>query len=293
MTKKRHLAVGVAVAMMLCGGTVLAWYRYQWRAIWEQTAFRRPYAVAAHDDDTLRVLMIGDSWAQMHQENGCDTMLSRMIHEQTGGPVKVASKGRGGAVSKAVYHLMYGETAAADSACCMEQMLKGGADYCIVIAGINDAVANLGPAFYVRHYDLILRTLQAWNMRPVVIEVPDVGIYDMYSRKDWKDLALDRLRAWMTGAAMYDVGLYRQALHNRLLQAGDSIVYVPHEQWDGERGRDRSRLYLSDQIHLNRQGYHALDSCIAVCIARDYLSDTDSLKKAMGGQSQQGAADNE
>ena len=280
---KRLLLLGLGIVLIACC-SMLLWYRYKWKTVWEETAYRVPYSVALHDDDTLRVLMIGDSWAEMHHGGGCDTMLATMLCQQLDIPVKVLSQGRGGALSRQVYNLMFKASSFGDSIYCMENMLKQGADYCVVIAGINDAAANLGPTFYVRHYNLILRTLFVWHMRPVVIEIPDVDIYDVYSRKDRKNLLLDCLRAWMTGAEPYDVRVYREALRERSLQMKDSIVYVACDQWNKAGFRDSRGMYLTDKVHLNHRGYQQLDSCIAVFIARDYLLKTNSLEQPVSRQ---------
>ena len=39
--------------------------------------------------------------------------------------------------------------------------------------------------------------------------------------------------------------------------------------WDDASPDIDKNLFMSDQIHLNRQGYERLDSCIAIAIARD------------------------
>jgi hypothetical protein len=49
----------------------------------------------------------------------------------------------------------------------------------------------------------------------------------------------------------------------------DKVIYVSMNDWDDVSPDIDKNLFMSDQIHLNRQGYERLDSCIAIAIARD------------------------
>jgi len=64
---------------------------------------------------------------------------------------------------------------------------------------------------------------------------------------------------------------YHQALHNMmekyLLQ--DSVLYIAAKQWNPEGCLDTT-MFLTDRLHLNLNGYHHLDSCIATEIINDF-----------------------
>ena len=265
--KRAYYTIAVVLAAM---AFCVIWYAYRWQDVLRPATYISPYEVA-EPADTLSVLFIGDSWAELHHRDGFDTVIHRMLEKELNEPLKVTAKGRGGATSKAIYRLMFQQTAGVDSAYCTEPLLRAGADYCVVIAGINDAARNLGPNNYCRNYELILRTLLDWHMKPVVIEVPDVDIYHLYSEKPFKDGLVDKVQAWLNNTKLYDVTDYRKQLKARLEQTGmmDSVVYVDRSQWNKDGFRDRRYLYLYDRIHLNVNGYQVLDSCIAACIARD------------------------
>lgn len=266
----------MALAVLLAVGGGCGWWLLEWR--WEDILSPARavggYEVARHDDDTLRVVMIGDSWAGMHSETLCDTLLQGWLARLTGASVRVESNGRGGAKSKEVYGLMFRATAPAEEqrlGRCTQQQLQRGADYCIVMAGINDAAACLGTRYYCENYRLIIDFLLAAGIRPVVVEMPRVDIAGLYGGKPLKDRAVDWLRSAMTDCRMYDVAPYGQRLLAMLDEQGlaDSVVLVRKEQWNADGVADQRGLYLPDGIHLNARGYGVLDSCLATAIADD------------------------
>ena len=57
-----------------------------------------------HHDDTLRVAIIGDSWAEYHTSLGCDTIFVKKAKLFTDKPVKCINRGKGGAMSKEIYY---------------------------------------------------------------------------------------------------------------------------------------------------------------------------------------------
>lgn len=59
------------------------------------------------DDDTLRVAVIGDSWAEFHMTLKCDTLFEQYGKRLTTKPIKCMNRGKGGAKSKEVYHYMF------------------------------------------------------------------------------------------------------------------------------------------------------------------------------------------
>jgi hypothetical protein len=76
----------------------------------------------------------------------------------------------------------------------------------------------------------------------------------------------------MVGCNLYDYNDYREALLKMLYDCRlmTRIVFVPMKDWNGGEVSINGKLFLEDQIHLNREGYELLDSCIAAAIANDY-----------------------
>lgn len=246
------------------------YYQYRWRNLWVFENERKPYPVTYHEDDTIRVAMIGDSWAEMHSSNRMDNVLKLKLSNLTGQPVKMSSKGKGGEKSRGIYQLLFDENNKYGT----KAIIASGLDYCIISAGINDASANLGPRLYCYHMQLILKYLLFNKIRPVLIEVPDVNIWNVHGRKPLKDLASDYLRSIMAHCKMYQMEEYRDSLYAMLINENlvDSVIYIHANEWNGSGTNINKHLFLDDQIHLNKKGYKLLDSCIANAIAADLKS---------------------
>ena len=246
------------------------YYQYRWQHLWVFENERKPYSVMCHEDDTIRVAMIGDSWAEMHSSNKMDSILQLKISNLTGQPVIMSSKGKGGEKSRGIYQLLFDDNNIYGT----KDLIASGLDYCILSAGINDAAANMGPRLYCYHMRLIIKYLLFNKIRPVLIEVPDVNIRKIYGHKPLKDLASDYLRSIIAHCKMYQMEEYRDSLHAMLLNENlmDSVIYIHSKEWNGNDTDINQQLFLNDQLHLNIKGYELLDSCIAKKISFDIMS---------------------
>lgn len=246
------LCVVAGVLLTLAGFRVYSYYRY---------SPEQPLTLEKCDKagDTLRVAILGDSWAAYHSD--ADSTL-QLLFVQQGMPVNVISKGNVGAKSKEIYQRMFNT-----SKCVLEQH----PDYCVLSAGINDAVAKMSPKFYTYHYLLIIRLLLDADIKPVVLDMPDVNYQAISHREHWLKRTRHRLSALMNGTDMYSFNSYRKALLDALTETGlmDSVVYIPAQTWNGEGYRDTRHLYKADETHLSQNGYHVLDSCICSEILKD------------------------
>ena len=129
-------------------------YYNRWKSMWQLEVEHPAYSIAHPVDDTLRIAIIGDSWAVIHSETMMDTLLASQLNHLTGHPVIVRSKGKGGENSRGIYKLMFKSERLGT-----RPIIASGLDYCVVIAGINDAAGNLGTREYCHHMKLILKFL--------------------------------------------------------------------------------------------------------------------------------------
>lgn len=242
---------------------VSLYYYYRWKPLWSYEEPRSFYSISHHHDDTLRIVMIGDSWVGMRTDT-LNNLFQKRLSSISGRPVILKSKGKGGEKSRGIYQLLFEEKGFGT-----KPLLVSGADYCIVLAGINDAAANLGKEQYVYHMKLIIDFLLANDTRPVLVEIPNVNIWTIYGRKPVKDLLGDYIKSIMTGSEMYLFSDYRDALLSMLKTYNDLVISVPMIEWNGNSRDLNKNLFLSDQIHLNMQGYLKLDSCIINEIQKD------------------------
>ena len=259
----------VCLFCILLSFILYRYYQYRWNHLWVFENERKLYPVAYHDDDTLRIAMIGDSWAAMRSHD-IDNALQTKLNNQTKLSVKMVSKGKGGEKSRGIYQLLFEENDKNGT----KAIIASGLDYCIVSAGINDAAANLGSHQYCYYMRLILNLLLSNNICPILIEIPDVNIWYVYKDKPLKDLASDYIRSLMSHCNMYQIKEYRDSLQSMLEEESytDSVIYIRLSEWNGNSTAINKMLFLPDQMHLNNNGYELLDSCIVNAIEADLKS---------------------
>ena len=259
------LLIVVILTVLLFAGLYAYYYR-RWKHLWAMDVRIPSYELKSRVDDTLNIVMIGDSWAGLHHENGMDAYLCSKLQEKVICPVTIISNGKGGERTRGIYKLMF-------SADCYgtKKLLVSKPDYCIISAGINDAAANLGIQQFCYYYRQILDFLLTNQIRPVVLEIPNVNIWNIYEGKPLKDLVADYAKSIMTSCKMYHFQEYREALYQMLVeeQLMEKVLYIPMNDWNDQSPDIDNFLFMTDQIHLNRQGYERLDSCIALAIAKD------------------------
>ena len=265
----------IIVLLLLSFGVVgiYIYYYDRWKHFWAIDTSFPSYGIICDRDDTLRIVMLGDSWAGLHHGYKMDAYLSALLEQHIGRPVLVESTGKGGEKTRGIYRLMF-ETGEYGT----KSLLSSGSDYCIISAGINDAAANLGTKQYCYYYREILEFLLANGIRPVVLEIPNVNLWHIYGGKPLKDLAVDFLKSTMTRCKMFQFDEYREDFYQMLVKEKliDKVIFVSMKDWNGASPDIDKSLFMSDQIHLNRQGYEKLDSCIAAAIAKDLADSGNS-----------------
>lgn len=263
------------VIIFLIVGLVL-WVVWEWRPYYRPSEVFNTYEVTKHDDDTLRVIMIGDSWVYFHETLRRDSTLELKIKKEIGHKrVKLLAKGKGGAVSGEIYNYMSAERMLAteyDLNNCSQPIIEQGADYCIISAGINDARQRRGKQYYVANYYHIIRFLLSKGIRPVVMEIPEVEVDEAYEGNTLYYQLRSRIVMRMMETNLYGTHDYRQALKDSLTvhHLMDSIVYIPATSWNPNGWLDKRDIYTDDHFHLNLKGYELLDSTFATEIVKDY-----------------------
>lgn len=138
-----------------------------------------PYEVTTrHNDDTLRIAFIGDSWADYHTSLSGDTIISNAARKIFSHPVKSTTRGKKGAISKEIYYFMYSsktEEHAYEPDRCTQPLIEDHPDYCVIFAGINDVIFLRPTSFYTENIMLIINLLLHNSIRPVVMEIPLVN----------------------------------------------------------------------------------------------------------------------
>lgn len=228
------------------------------------------------EDDTLRIAVIGDSWAEFHMKLECDTLFEQYGRKLTSKPIKCMNRGRSGAKSKEIYFDMFRswnrDGSVLNDYYCTQPLLEEHPDYCVVMAGINDTWKKRPVSYYTGNYRLIIRLLLANHIRPVVMEIPDFEMGDWLNTHRKRQRHLYRFYSYFTGVVEDDITPFREGLKDMLKETGlvDSVLYIPHSHWLPQNHHYSAEIYQEDHVHINFQGYHLLDSCIVSEILNDY-----------------------
>ena len=228
-----------------------------------------------HNDDTLRVAVIGDSWAEWHMTLNCDTLFEIYGGRLTTKPIKCMTRGKGGAKSKDVYYYMFRSHTQEQSwthDICTQPLLEEHPDYCVIMVGINDTWKKRPISYYTGNYRLIIRLLLANQIRPVVMEIPDFEMGEWLDTHRRRQRYLYRIYSYFTGVVEDDITPFREGLKDMLKETGlsDSVLFIPADHWIPKNHQYSEEIYQEDHVHINYQGYHVLDSCIVTEIIHDY-----------------------
>lgn len=265
--------VAVWVLILAAGIALIGW---KWRPFYQSAHPIAPYHVKQHQDDTLRVIMIGDSWVYFHQTLRRDSTFEEELKRVMGNrKVKVVAKGKGGATSGEIYQRMSNErTMEMDYELnnSTQPVIEAGADYCVISAGINDARQRRGRDYYVINCERIIRLLLSYGIRPVMLEIPDVSIDDAYDGNSLYYKIRARLMMGLLATDLRGVNGYRRPLKDSLIahHLMDSIIYISSASWNPDGYRDKRNIYTDDGFHLTLPGYALLDSTFASEIVKDY-----------------------
>lgn len=206
------------------------------------------YTCEQHQNDTLRIAMIGDSWVFLHYPY--NETLENLISRKKKRPVKVSAYGLCGKTSKEVYNSFFNDQA-------IQSLLEQGADYCFISVGINDTYKKMGANYYTQSTAFILRFLLQNNIKPILLEIPNYDINYAYEHQTTSKKLLRQLSMLVTCSQIDCREEYRHALIHQLQDLGIEnhiiILRFPYSM----------DYYEADRMHLSDKGYQLLDSCIS------------------------------
>lgn len=270
-----RILIRIGVSLIIISATI-SFIGWKWRPYYTPPNPFKPYSIAHHQDDTLRVIMIGDSWVYFHQTLRRDSTFEVQLKKGLGSnKVKVTAKGKGGAVSGEIFQRMSAERTMAmdfDLEYCAQSVIEAGADYCVVSAGINDARHRRGKSYYVGSYIHIIRLLLSYGIRPVIMEIPDVEIDECFYANTLYNRLKGKICMSLLDTGLYGVESYRKSLNDSLRSTHlmDSVIYISAASWNPDGWKDKRGIYIDDRLHLNLLGYKLLDSTFAAEIVKDY-----------------------
>ena len=242
MIKKIKL---ISIGVIMFFALIFSWYLIDRFSYSEELPF---YSTTFNNDTTLTIGIIGDSWVAGKK---VDSLLQAGL-ESKGFQNEVISSGQPGAKSKLIYQNLFKDTCDEYSS---RFLIEASPDFCIVIAGVNDAVGQLGSDFYAHHIVLIIKTLLHYNITPVIVNLPEFGVVETIDGKGFLKRERNKLFSRFTnGGEIDNIRTYRSALDKKLEieKLNDKIIKVDFDNVCVDYTQHKN-LYANPS-HLNKLG---------------------------------------
>lgn len=225
------------------------------------------YIIPIPKTDTLLIAIIGDSWAELHDLNCIDTIWEDNWAKLFDRPIKCIARGKGGRMTREIYEDMFVEHKdrnALENIYFTRPLLELHPDYCVIMAGINDVWQQRSTDYYVGNYANIIRFLLHNNITPIVLEIPNVNVKRAINGCSFIQKSYFRIVSFFTDTEWDNIEIYRNAMRQMLNDSGlkDSVIFISAMDWDISGNLISNNYYRKDEMHLNMDGYRALDSCV-------------------------------
>jgi len=216
------------------------------------------YPIGIDNDTILRVGIIGDSWVAGKKLDAflLDEFKVKGVNSM------ITSSGHVGAKSKLIYQNIFKDSTDSYSS---KFVITSHPDYCIVIAGVNDALVQVGAKFYSHHLSLIINILLRNNIIPVIVELPKFGIIKATNDMNWINKTRFKIFSSFNNKGEIDnIETYRSNLNNLLIGQGlnDKIIFIDFDKVCSSY-EECKEIYKNDGIHLNERGNKLLSQAIA------------------------------
>lgn len=223
----------------------ISWYLIDRFSYSKQLSY---YSVNIEKDTLLTIGIIGDSWVSGGR---FDLILHKGLLDK-GFRNKIVSSGDIGAKSKLIYQNLFKENSEPGSS---KFVIENKPDYCIVIAGVNDAAGQVGKSFYSTHMCMIINALLHYKIKPIVIELPEFGILETINQMGLMKKERNKLYARFTNSGELDnILTYRkdfvQELESRNLR--DSVILIDFDNVCSDYSKC-PELY-ANSLHLSSKG---------------------------------------
>ncbi|MBQ9232297.1 MAG: SGNH/GDSL hydrolase family protein [Prevotella sp.] len=250
---KTHIIEALIITIVIIGCFRFTIWFYHYNSNPEK---RQSYITKMHVDDTLRIAYIGDSWAYGHKCHKC--AISSILKDRINRPVIVESYGICGLTSKEIYYALYD----LDN---FRLFMRKGYNYCFISAGINDTQKKMSTSYYQHSINCIIHFMQANNIFPIILEIPDYNILKVYNELNLRQKIIRQFSMIVNGTRMDCRQQYREAL-DELIKSNnyeERVGIIRYLSWNNDYENDLKNKYIRDGFHLNEKGYLILDSLIA------------------------------
>jgi lysophospholipase L1-like esterase len=253
-----------AIFLVFFLSTILIIFLYFYNRFSIATENTQSNSLEPINSSELTVGIIGDSWvAGGVMEDPLKRAFKRIHLDAT-----VVSSGMGGAKTKQVYRKLFASEKDVFSSQFIKKMQV---KYCIISCGVNDSFGQFGKRFYAKHMCLIVKELLKYNIKPVIIELPEYGVLELQEKLNIVNKIKNQVFAYFTSDSGIDnIEEYRTALNEELRKQllRDKILFVDYDNICKDYSECKS-LY-TDHLHLTDKAYDLLCDEIASVIDFDY-----------------------
>ena len=233
------------------------------------------YFIDKERNTVLTIGVIGDSWVTKRK-------LDKILHEdllRKGYENKILSSGQSGAKSKSIYYNLFKNNIELHSS---KFVIESNPDFCIVIAGVNDAVGQMGSQYYSHHLTGIIKTLLNYDIKPVILTLPNVGVKETLSKMNFFKKYRNILSAFVNNNGIVNnIESYRRRLYQKLKLENliDQIRLIDFDQ-ACEKYSEGSGFYYNP-LHLTPKGNEKL----AHYIADELIKELNKMNKVSSDKS--------
>ena len=245
--KKKIGIIGIGVITIII--LTFSWYLIDRFSYSKELPF---YSVKVDNDTTLTIGIIGDSWVAGRK---LDSLLHNGLLVK-GFNNKILSSGHPGAKSKLIYQNLFEEKVNDYSS---KFIIENRPDYCIVIAGVNDAASQIGGHFYSYHMSLIIKTLLHYKIKPIIVSCPEFGIKEAIDNMNVLSKNRNVISAYFNNNGEIDnIKTYRKILAEELDSENlkDSVILIDFDNVCSDYNKC-PELYANSS-HLSKTGNEIL-----------------------------------
>jgi hypothetical protein len=249
--KIKLFAIGVISVFFI----VFAWYLINRFSYANEQIYYQVNEI--NQDTTLTVGIIGDSWV-------AGKKLDSLLHQEllkNGLNNKIVSSGHPGAKSKLIYQNLFENNEDEHSS---KFIIEDKPDYCIVIAGVNDAGSQIGKKYYAFHMIQIINTLLHYEIKPIIVSLPEFDVEKTIDDMNILSKTRNIISAKINNAGKIDnISTYRNFLTSELSKNNltDSIILIDFDKVCPDYSNCKD--YYANPSHLSKLGNKKLCKIIA------------------------------
>jgi hypothetical protein len=239
--KFRGIGIGIITIIILS----FSWYLIERFSYSKELPF---YSVASDNEKTLTIGIIGDSWVSGGK---LDSLLQNGLLVK-GYKNKILSSGQPGAKSNIIYQNLF---EAKENLHSSKFIIENRPDYCIIIAGVNDAASQIGGKFYSYHMSLIIKTLLHYKIKPIIVSCPEFGINESINQMNVLSKRRNIISAYFNNNGEIDnIKTYRKILAEELYSENliDSVILIEFGNVCSDYNKC-PELYINPS-HLSKKG---------------------------------------